>query len=156
MTEIFNSPAFSASKHLGNVDLVIPAAPTRTRPPRSDRTAFVYPIGMLVVSVAISGKRPRIIVRCRRSICCRRRRDPVVHGRKFRRTDQGKRGQARDRVLGFVLSVAVGVPLALAIYLWTPFHRAVLSDSGFLSGGAPKWQWTFVPGVVRLRVCPRF
>jgi len=28
-------------------------------------------------------------------------------------------------VLGFVLSVAIGVPLALAIYLWTPFARAV-------------------------------
>jgi NitT/TauT family transport system permease protein len=28
-------------------------------------------------------------------------------------------------VLGFLLSVAVGVPLALAIYLWRPFARAV-------------------------------
>jgi NitT/TauT family transport system permease protein len=28
-------------------------------------------------------------------------------------------------LLGFVLSVAVGIPLALAIFLWTPFARAV-------------------------------
>jgi len=126
MTEIFGSPPFTASKHVGNVGGLETAIRQRRRQrARRDRiAAFVYPIGMLVVLVIIWEAAARLfslppyLLPAPSAIVWSMAANSAVLIRESAATTM-------EIVLGFVLSVAVGVPLALAIYLWTPFARAI-------------------------------
>jgi len=126
MTEIFGSPPFTASKHVGNVGSLETAIRQRRRQrARRDRiAAFAYPIGMLVVLVVIWEAAARLfslppyLLPAPSAIVWSMGANSAVLIRESAATTM-------EIVLGFVLSVAVGVPLALAIYLWAPFARAI-------------------------------
>jgi NitT/TauT family transport system permease protein len=126
MTEIFDSPPFTASKHVGNAGSLETVIRQRRRQrARRDRiAAFVYPIGMLVVLVVIWEAAARLfslppyLLPAPSAIAWSMGANSAVLIRESAATTM-------EIILGFVLSVAVGVPLALAIYLSTPFARAI-------------------------------
>jgi NitT/TauT family transport system permease protein len=126
MTEIFDTPPFTASKHVGNAGSLETVIRQRRRQrARRDRiAAFVYPIGMLVVLVVIWEAAARLfslppyLLPAPSAIVWSMGANSAVLIRESAATTM-------EIILGFVLSVAVGVPLALAIYLWTPFARAI-------------------------------
>ena len=126
MTEMFDSSALTASKHLGNVGGIEAALRQRrhNRARRDRIAAFAYPIGMLVALLVIWELAARLFalpsyLLPAPSAIMRSMGDnsDVLIKEGFTTT--------MEIILGFVLSVAVGVPLALAIYLWTPFARAI-------------------------------
>jgi len=126
MTEMFDSPVFTASKHtaaIGSLEEHIRQR-RRTRARRERIAAFVYPIGVIVVLIAIWEMAahlfalPPYLLPAPSAIVLSMKANSAVLIKESAATTM-------EIVLGFVLSVAIGVPLALAIYLWTPFARAV-------------------------------
>ena len=126
MTDMFDSPVFTASKHavaIGNLEQHI-RQHRRARARRERIAAFVYPIGAIVVLVAIWETAARLfalpayLLPAPSAIILSMDANSAVLMKESVVTTM-------EIILGFVLSVAIGVPLALAIYLWTPFARAV-------------------------------
>ncbi len=126
MTESLDSPGFATpqvSAGAGNLDAGVQQR-SRDRARRERIGAFIYPIGMMVVLIAVWEAAARLfsippyllpapsqIVLSMDSNSVILIKDSVV--------------TTFEILLGFALSVAVGVPLALAIYLWRPFARGV-------------------------------
>lgn len=126
MTDMFDSPVFTASKHAATTENLEEHIRQRRRArARRDRIAgFVYPTGMIVVLVAIWEMAARLfalppyLLPAPSAIALSMHANSAVLMKESASTTM-------EIILGFVLSVAIGVPLALAIYLWTPFARAV-------------------------------
>jgi NitT/TauT family transport system permease protein len=126
MTEAANSsPALAGARAAGTGDLEAGIQRRRRERARRERIgAFVYPAGMLVALLAIwqaatyQFSIPAYLVPSPSAI--------------LRSMDTNSAVLIKESVsttfeilLGFALSVVIGVPLALAIYLWRPFARAV-------------------------------
>jgi NitT/TauT family transport system permease protein len=126
MIEMLNAPAFAPSKHTPGIGSLEAGLRQRRRErARRDRiTAVVYPIGMMVALLAVWEVAARLL-----SLPPYLLPAPSAIARSM---DTNSAVLIKESVtttletaLGFVLSVVVGVPLALAIYLWKPFARAV-------------------------------
>jgi NitT/TauT family transport system permease protein len=125
MTHAANSPAF-AGVHNATIDQVGAATQQRQRArPRRDRIgALIYPIGMMVVLIAVWQMAailfsfPPYLLPAPSAIAQAMHVNAAV-------LIKHSLGTTVEILLGFALSVAVGVPLALAIYLWRPFERVV-------------------------------
>jgi NitT/TauT family transport system permease protein len=126
MTEMFDSPVFTASKHTaptGRLEEHIRQR-RRVRARRERIAAFAYPIAMIFVLVVIWEMAARLfalppyLLPAPSAIALSMDANSAVLMKESATTTM-------EIILGFVLSVAIGVPLALAIYLWTPFARAV-------------------------------
>jgi NitT/TauT family transport system permease protein len=126
MTEISDSPASLPSKHTASIGSLEAGIRQRRRElARRDRmTAVVYPIGMMVVLIAVWEAAARLfslppyLLPAPSAIVLSMYANSAVLIKESVVT-------TLEIILGFALSVAVGVPLALAIYLWRPFARAV-------------------------------
>ncbi len=126
MTEILDSTVFAAS-HIaaGGGELEAGIRERRRQRARRERiAAVIYPIGMLAALIAIWEAAARLfslppyLLPAPSAIVRSMDANSAVLVKESVTT-------TLEIVLGFLLSVAVGVPLALAIYLWRPFARAV-------------------------------
>jgi NitT/TauT family transport system permease protein len=124
MTEAANSSALRGAPATGG-DLEAGIRRRRRERERRERLgAFVYPAGMLVALLVIweAATRafaiPAYLVPAPSAILRSMDTNSAV-------LIKESIGTTFEILLGFALSVAVGVPLALAIYLWRPFARAV-------------------------------
>jgi len=125
MTLAANSPAF-AGVHNATIEQVEAAIQQRRRSrARRDRIgALIYPIGMMVVLIAVWQVAalffsfPSYLLPAPSAIAQAMKVNAAVLVKQ-------SLGTTVEILLGFALSVAVGVPLALAIYLWRPLERAV-------------------------------
>jgi NitT/TauT family transport system permease protein len=125
MTHAANSPAF-AGVHNATIEQDEAAIQQRRRErARRDRIgALIYPIGMMVVLIAVWQMAallfsfPPYLLPAPSAIAQAMLVNAAV-------LIKQSLGTTVEILLGFALSVAVGVPLALAIYLWRPFERAV-------------------------------
>jgi NitT/TauT family transport system permease protein len=125
MTQAANSPAF-AGMHNATIEQVEAAIQQRRRErARRERIgALIYPIGMMVVLIAVWQVAallfsfPPYLLPAPSAIAQAMDVNAAV-------LIKQSLGTTVEILLGFALSVAVGVPLALAIYLWRPFERAV-------------------------------
>jgi len=126
MTEAANpSPAFAGDPATGGGGLEAGIQRRRRERARRERIgAFVYPAGMLVALLVIWEAAtylfaiPAYLVPAPSAILRSMDTNSAV-------LIKESIGTTFEILLGFALSVAVGVPLALAIYLWRPFARAV-------------------------------
>ena len=138
MTEILDLPVFLPSEHTASIgSLEAGIRQRRRQSARRDRmTAVVYPIGMMVVLIAIWEAAVRLFslppyrLPAPSAIVLSMYENSAVLIKESAVT-------TLEIILGFALSVAVGVPLALAIYLWRPFARAVYPVAG-LPQAVPK------------------
>jgi len=125
MTLAANSPAF-AGVHNATIEQVEAAIQQRRRSrARRDRIgALIYPIGMVVVLIAVWQVAalffsfPPYLLPAPSAIAQAMKANAAV-------LVTQSLGTTVEILLGFALSVAVGVPLALAIYLWRPLERVV-------------------------------
>jgi NitT/TauT family transport system permease protein len=126
MTEMLNTPAFAPSKHTAGIGSLEAGLRQRRRErARRDRImAVVYPIGMMVALLAVWEAAARLL-----SLPPYLLPAPSAIARSMNTNSavliKESLTTTLETALGFVLSVVVGVPLALAIYLWKPFARAV-------------------------------
>jgi NitT/TauT family transport system permease protein len=126
MTEMLNTPAFAPSKHTAGIGSLEAGLRQRRRErARRDRImAVVYPIGMMVALLAVWEAAARLL-----SLPPYLLPAPSAIARSMDTNSavliKESLTTTLETALGFVLSVVVGVPLALAIYLWKPFARAV-------------------------------
>jgi NitT/TauT family transport system permease protein len=126
MTEMLNTPAFAPSKHTAGIGSLEAGMRQRRRErARRDRImAVVYPIGMMVALLAVWEAAARLL-----SLPPYLLPAPSAIARSMDTNSavliKESMTTTLETALGFVLSVVVGVPLALAIYLWKPFARAV-------------------------------
>jgi NitT/TauT family transport system permease protein len=127
MTEATHSPAFTGAAAASGGGNEIEAGMQRRRREQARRErigAVVYPIGMMVVLLMIWEAASRVfsippyLVPAPSAIVLSMDTNSAV-------LIKESIGTTFEILLGFALSVAVGVPLALAIYLWRPFARAV-------------------------------
>jgi NitT/TauT family transport system permease protein len=125
MTEAANSSALAGAPATGSGDLEAGIRRRRRERERRERIgAFVYPAGMLVALLVLweAATRafaiPAYLVPAPSAILRSMDTNSAV-------LIKESIGTTFEILLGFALSVAVGVPLALAIYLWRPFARAV-------------------------------
>lgn len=126
MSETVNSPASAGPKNPAAND----ATEARSHMRRSARerrdriAALAYPIGMMAALVVIWEAAARLflippfLLPAPSAIA-------QAMGANTAVLLKNSVGTTLEIVLGFALSVAVGVPLALAIFLWKPFARAV-------------------------------
>jgi NitT/TauT family transport system permease protein len=126
MTQAANSPAFAELQTATSIEQVEAAIQQRRRErARRDRiAALIYPIGMMVALIAIWETSsflfaipPYLLPAPSAIVQSMDANAAVLIRQSF--------GTTVEILLGFALSVAVGVPLALAIYLWRPFERAI-------------------------------
>jgi NitT/TauT family transport system permease protein len=126
MNESANSPAFTAPQNSpanpGVATGVIQRRSERTR--RDQIAALGYPIGMMAALVLVWEVAARLL-----SIPPFLLPAPSVIAQSMDANAavliKNSVGTTLEIVLGFALSVAIGVPLALAIFVWKPFARAV-------------------------------
>jgi|SRR5690348_9292025 NitT/TauT family transport system permease protein len=125
MTEATHSPAFAGAPVPGGGDIEAGMQRRRREQARRERIgAILYPIGMMVVLLMIweaashAFSIPAYLVPAPSAILLSMDTNSAV-------LIKESIGTTFEILLGFALSVAVGVPLALAIYLWRPFARAV-------------------------------
>jgi NitT/TauT family transport system permease protein len=125
MTEAAHSPAFAGAPAPSGGDIEAGMQRRRREQARRERIgAVVYPISMMVALLAIweAASRlfsiPAYLVPAPSAIALSMDSNSAV-------LIKESIGTTFEILLGFALSVAVGVPLALAIYLWRPFARAV-------------------------------
>jgi NitT/TauT family transport system permease protein len=126
MSETVNLPASAGSKNPAGSDAT-EARSQRRRSARERRdriAALAYPIGMMAALVVIWEAAARLflippfLLPAPSAIA-------QAMGANAAVLIKNSVGTTLEIVLGFALSVAVGVPLALAIFLWKPFARAV-------------------------------
>jgi len=126
MSELADSPVFATPQVETNIGgLEAAAQDRRRRRVRRERIgSLAYPLGMMVAVLVVWEAAARVfsipayllpapsaIVRSMDSNAAVLIKESI--------------GTTLEILLGFALSVAVGVPLALAIYLWRPFARAI-------------------------------
>ncbi|MGH6673781.1 MAG: ABC transporter permease [Xanthobacteraceae bacterium] len=123
MTDMANSPRLATSQPAGNLEAA--ARQRRRRRVRRERIgSVIYPIGMLVAMLAIwelaarGLSIPSYLLPAPSGIVESMVKNSAVLIKESIST-------TAEIILGFGLSVAVGIPLALAIYLWRPFARAI-------------------------------
>ena len=124
MAQTVQSPAFATPQADGNT-LEAAARQRRRERVRRDRIgSLVYPVGMIVAALALWEAAARLfsippyLLPAPSAILLSMSKNSAV-------LIKESIGTTFEILLGFALSVAVGVPLALAIYLWRPFARAV-------------------------------
>ena len=124
MAQTVQSPAFATPQAEGNT-LEAAARQRRRERVRRDRIgSLVYPVGMIVAALALWEAAARLfsippyLLPAPSAILLSMSKNSAV-------LIKESIGTTFEILLGFALSVAVGVPLALAIYLWRPFARAV-------------------------------
>jgi NitT/TauT family transport system permease protein len=124
MTQTARSPAFATPQAEGNT-LEAAARQRRRERIRRDRIgSLAYPIGMIVAALALWEAAARLfsippyLLPAPSAILLSMSKNSAV-------LIKESIGTTFEILLGFALSVVVGVPLALAIYLWRPFARAV-------------------------------
>jgi NitT/TauT family transport system permease protein len=126
MTEMLNTPAFAPSKHTAGIGSLEAGLRQRRRErARRDRiTAVVYPIGMMVALLAVWEAAARLLSLPPSLLPAP---SAIAHSMDTNSGVLIKESVTTtlETALGFLLSVIVGVPLALAIYLWKPFARAI-------------------------------
>jgi NitT/TauT family transport system permease protein len=126
MTQAANSPAFAGLQSATSIEQVEAGIQQiRRERARRDRIgALIYPIGMMMVLIAVWQAAallfsfPPYLLPAPSAIVQAMDVNAAVLIKQSLATTV-------EILLGFALSVAVGVPLALAIYLWRPFERAV-------------------------------
>jgi NitT/TauT family transport system permease protein len=123
--EANSSPASARARAAGTGDLEAGIQRRRRAQAQRERIgAFAYPAGMLVVLLALWEAAtylfsiPAYLVPAPSAILRSMDTNSAV-------LIKESVGTTFEILLGFALSVAVGIPLALAIYLWRPFARAV-------------------------------
>ena len=126
MTETLDSPRLATpqvSVGAGNLEAGIQQR-SRDRARRERIRALIYPVGMMVALIAVWEAAARLfsippyLLPAPSQIVVSMDSNAVILIKESVVT-------TFEILLGFALSVAVGVPLALAIYLWRPFARAV-------------------------------
>jgi NitT/TauT family transport system permease protein len=124
MAQTVESPAFATPQAEANT---LEAAARRRRRERIRRDrigSLVYPVGMIVAALALWEAAARLfsippyLLPAPSAILLSMDKNSAV-------LIKESIGTTFEILLGFALSVVVGVPLALAIYLWRPFARAV-------------------------------
>ena len=126
MTQAENSPAFVRLQSATSIEQVEAGIQQiRRERARRDRIgALIYPIGMMMVLIAVWQAAallfsfPPYLLPAPSAIAQAMDMNAAVLIKQSLATTV-------EILLGFALSIAVGVPLALAIYLWRPFERAV-------------------------------
>ena len=126
MTETLDSPRLATqqvSARAGNLEAGIQQR-SRDRARRERIRALIYPVGMMVALIAVWEAAARLfsippyLLPAPSQIVVSMDSNAIILIKESVVT-------TFEILLGFALSVAVGVPLALAIYLWRPFARAV-------------------------------
>lgn len=124
MAQTVESPAFATPQAEANT-LEAAARQRRRERIRRDRIgSLVYPVGMIVAAFALWEAAARLfsippyLLPAPSAILLSMDKNSAV-------LIKESIGTTFEILLGFALSVVVGVPLALAIYLWRPFARAV-------------------------------
>lgn len=124
MAQTVESPAFATPQAEANT-LEAAARQRRRERIRRDRIgSLVYPVGMIVAAFALWEAAARLfsippyLLPAPSAILLSMSKNSAV-------LIKESIGTTFEILLGFALSVVVGVPLALAIYLWRPFARAV-------------------------------
>ena len=126
MTETLDSPRLATqqvSPRAGNLEAGIQQR-SRDRARRERIRALIYPVGMMVALIAVWEAAARLfsippyLLPAPSQIVVSMDSNAIILIKESVVT-------TFEILLGFALSVAVGVPLALAIYLWRPFARAV-------------------------------
>jgi NitT/TauT family transport system permease protein len=124
MAQTAQSPAFATPQAEGNT-LEAAARQRRRERIRRDRIgSLVYPVGMIVAALALWEAAARLfsippyLLPAPSAILLSMSKNSAV-------LIKESIGTTFEILLGFALSVVVGVPIALAIYLWRPFARAV-------------------------------
>jgi NitT/TauT family transport system permease protein len=126
MTPAVNSPAFAGLPNATSIEQVEARIQQhrRERARRDRMGALIYPIGMMVGLIAVWQAAallfsfPPYLLPAPSAIAQAMDVNASV-------LIKQSLGTTVEILLGFALSVAVGVPLALAVYLWRPFERAV-------------------------------
>ena len=126
MSETVNSPPLAEPKNPASIDAT-EAQSNRRRDARVRRdriAALAYPIGMMAALVVIWEAAARLFLIPPFLLPAP---SAIAQAMHEHATVLIKNSVVTtlEIVLGFALSVAVGVPLALAIFLWKPFARAV-------------------------------
>jgi NitT/TauT family transport system permease protein len=123
MTDMVNLPGLATPQSGGDLE----AAAQRRRRQRVRRErigSVVYPVGMMVAAVALwelaarALSIPPYLLPAPSAIIESMDKNSAV-------LIKESIGTTLEILLGFALSVVVGIPLALAIYLWRPFARAI-------------------------------
>ena len=126
MTETADSPAFATSqdeRSVGNLEVGVQQRRRRARPARRIGS-LAYPIGMMVALLVVWEAAARLfsippyLLPAPSAIVLSMAANSAVLIKESIVT-------TFEILLGFALSVVVGVPLALGIFLWRPFARAV-------------------------------
>jgi NitT/TauT family transport system permease protein len=125
MTQAANSSAF-AGAHSATIEQVEAAIQQRRRERarRDQLGALIYPIGTIVVLIAVWQVAARLFSFPPYLLPAP---SEIVQAMDANAAVLIKQSLSTtiEILLGFALSVVVGVPLALAIYLWRPFERAI-------------------------------
>lgn len=123
MADVMNTPGFATPQSAGDLEAAV--ARHRRRHARRDRIgAVAYPIGMMVAALALwelaarALAIPSYLLPAPSAIIEAMDKNSAVLLKESVST-------TLEILLGFGLSVVVGIPLALAIYLWRPFARAI-------------------------------
>ncbi len=124
MTQTVESPAFATPQAEANA-LEASARQRRRERIRRDRIgSLAYPVGMILAALALWEAAawlfsiPAYLLPAPSAILLSMDKNSAV-------LIKESIGTTFEILLGFALSVVVGVPLALAIYLWRPFARTV-------------------------------
>lgn len=123
MTDMVNSPALATPQSGGDLEAAVQQR-RRQRLRRERIGGIVYPIGMMVAAVVFweiavrTLSIPSYLLPAPSTIIESMVKNSAV-------LIKESIGTTLEILLGFALSVAVGIPLALAIYLWRPFARAI-------------------------------
>jgi NitT/TauT family transport system permease protein len=123
MTDMVNTPGLATPQAGGDLEAAVQRR--RRRSVRNERIgAVAYPIGMMVVALGLweiatrALSIPPYLLPAPSAIIESMAKNSAV-------LIKESVGTTLEILLGFALSVVVGIPLALAIYLWRPFARAI-------------------------------
>lgn len=123
MTDMVNTPGLATPQAGGDLEAAVQRR--RRQSVRNERIGSVaYPIGMMVVALALweiatrALSIPPYLLPAPSAIIESMYKNSAV-------LIKESVGTTLEILLGFALSVVVGIPLALAIYLWRPFARAI-------------------------------
>lgn len=123
MADMVNSSGFATPQSGSGLEAAVQQR--RRRRVRRERIgAIVYPIGMMVVALVLwefavrALSIPAYLLPAPSTIVESMVKNSAV-------LIKESIGTTIEILLGFALSVAIGIPLALAIYLWRPFARAI-------------------------------
>ena len=123
MTDMVNTPGLATPRAGGDLEAAVQRR--RRQSVRNERIGSVaYPVGLMVVALALweiatrALSIPPYLLPAPSAIIESMAKNSAV-------LIKESVGTTLEILLGFALSVVVGIPLALAIYLWRPFARAI-------------------------------